>query len=65
MDRSIEAILKKDYHFGCFGDYNVKNPICHKHCVLRLRCAIEKDQNLRVELLEDLMESQNLETKIQ
>ncbi|KJS32134.1 MAG: hypothetical protein VR64_08495 [Desulfatitalea sp. BRH_c12] len=37
----------------CFGDYSKTNPLCAKHCVLRLRCAIEQDQNIRMELLSD------------
>lgn len=38
----------------CFGDYAKTNSLCAKHCVLRLRCAIEQDQNVRMELLSDL-----------
>lgn len=38
----------------CFGDYTKTNPLCAKHCVLRLSCAIEQEQNIRTELLSDL-----------
>lgn len=38
----------------CFGDYAKTNPLCARHCVLRLRCAIEQEQNIRMELLSDL-----------
>ncbi len=38
----------------CFGDYDRTNTLCAKHCVIRLRCAIEQDQNLKLELLSDL-----------
>lgn len=39
----------------CFGRYNTRDPLCTKHCVLRLRCAIEQDQNLRTEMIEDII----------
>lgn len=41
----------------CFGQYNNGNPLCAKHCVLRLRCAIEQDQNIRTEIIEELIGS--------
>lgn len=50
---------------NCFGDYAKSDPLCTRHCVLRLRCAIEQDQNMRMELLEDLMASDALAFKIQ
>jgi hypothetical protein len=50
---------------NCFGDYAKSDPLCTRHCVLRLRCAIEQDQNMRMELLEDLMASDALALKIQ
>jgi len=40
---------------NCFGEYHKRNPICIKHCALRLGCAIEKEYNLRTELLEELV----------
>ncbi len=39
---------------NCLGDYTTTNPLCAKYCVLRLRCAIEQEQNIRMEMLEDL-----------
>ncbi len=49
----------------CFGTYNKTNLLCVKHCVMRLRCAIEQDQNMRLELLEDLVAADGMMTKIQ
>ena len=43
----------------CMGTYSINDPQCSKHCVLRLRCAIEKEQNLRMELIEELVASDN------
>ena len=43
-------------YFDCFGEYKRGNPLCSKYCALRLRCAIEQDQNLRLELIEELVD---------
>lgn len=52
-------------HLDCFGEYNKGNPLCAKHCALRLRCAIEQDQNMRLELIEDLVSVEGQIIKIQ
>ncbi len=43
----------------CMGTYTREDRQCAKYCVLRLRCAIEKEQNLRLELIEDLVIADN------
>ena len=50
---------------GCFGDYNKEDTICTKMCALRLSCTIEHNQNMRMELIEDLVASDGLLLKIQ
>jgi hypothetical protein len=52
-------------YLECFGDFRADNPICHKFCVLSIRCAIERDQNTRMELLEDFMTSSGMIVTIQ
>ncbi len=42
-----------DDHLGCFGDFDLKDPICKRFCSLNLRCAIECYQNDQFEILED------------
>jgi hypothetical protein len=42
----------EDY-LDCFGDYTKTNPLCAKYCVLRLGCAIQKENNIRMEILSD------------
>lgn len=39
----------------CFGDFDKTRALCLKHCALRLRCAIEQDQLMRMEMFEDWM----------
>ena len=49
----------------CFGNYHKANPLCAKSCAIRLRCAIEQVQNLRMELMEDLVTVEGAFVKIQ
>lgn len=50
---------------GCFGDFDKTRTLCKKHCVLRLRCAIEQDQNMRMEMFDDWMADQDEALKMQ
>ena len=54
-----------DQHMGCFGEFDGRDPICSTHCALRLRCVIEKEQSLRMEILEELVSPERPLTKIQ
>jgi len=44
-----------DGHLGCLGHFNIEDPLCKTLCALNLRCAIDRDKNARLELLEDIM----------
>ncbi|MFH2220431.1 MAG: hypothetical protein ABII68_12345 [Pseudomonadota bacterium] len=65
MKKEFSDKISFDDHLGCFGDFNIESTICKRHCVLSLRCAIERDQNDRIELLEDLISYQEISMKIQ
>jgi len=52
-------------HVGCFGDFDIEDMVCKKFCVLSLRCTIEREQIEQMELLEDLVSSENMFIKIQ
>jgi hypothetical protein len=54
MSRSLRFTSVFDDQFDCFGDYDRTSALCAKHCALRLRCAIEQEQNIKMELLSDL-----------
>jgi hypothetical protein len=56
--------LELDYYLGCFGNYNRSNTICKKFCAVNIRCAIEQDQNVRIELIEDLVASEDIKGRI-
>lgn len=65
MNQTILALNSPNENSDCFGEYNSSDPLCFKHCVLRLRCSIEQDQNLRTEMLEELVAYNNELGKIQ
>jgi hypothetical protein len=52
-------------HLGCFGDFNREDAICRRFCSLRLRCAIERDQNEQMELLEEMISSETMYFNVQ
>ncbi len=52
-------------HLGCFGDFNIEDPICKKYCSINLRCVIESENNIRTAILEDLTSSEGMFLKIQ
>lgn len=49
----------------CFARFDIRSRICRKYCALRLRCAIEQTEQMRIEQLEDLMNSYEITTNIQ
>ena len=58
-----DALL--DRHVGCFGRFQIDDPICKRVCAVRLRCSTEREQNNRLELLEELVSSDTMFMKIQ
>ncbi len=44
-----------DSHLGCFGEFDIEDAVCRRLCALNLRCAIEKEDKIQMDLLEDLM----------
>lgn len=41
-------------HTGCFGNFRFEDAICRKHCAIRLRCAIERDDKMLLEVVEEM-----------
>jgi len=60
----IRSVALDDY-LGCFGGFNSNDKVCKKLCALNLRCAIEQEQNTRMELLEELVSENSLYLKLQ
>lgn len=65
MKKSTINNVSIDNYLGCFGNFNIGDLVCRKFCALSLRCAIERDQANRMELLEDLMYGDDVFMKIQ
>ena len=62
---NLFAVFTSNESLDCFGDFNKNNRLCAKYCVLRLRCAIEQEQNLRSALIDELVTSEGCIGKIQ
>ena len=65
MKKELMNKISIDDHLGCFGNFNIEDPVCKKLCALRLRCTIDRNKNTRIELLEDLIFSSEMFIKIQ
>lgn len=50
---------KLDNHIGCFGNFSITDTICKKFCALNLRCYIEKNQNSKIEIIEEIVLSES------
>jgi hypothetical protein len=55
----LDKLLFED-RLGCFGCFEFTDNVCLKLCALSLRCAIERDQCDRLEILEELVSSESL-----
>lgn len=54
-----------DKYLECFGDLDLNDPICRKHCALRLKCAIEQVEQNRLMQIEDSMNFEEVSLKVQ
>ena len=54
-----------DHFLECFGSFDADDKVCLNNCALNLRCAIAKDEHMRMELLEDLISSDGVALKMQ
>jgi len=41
-------------HMGCFGNFRFEDAVCRKHCAIRIRCAIERDEKMLLEFVEEM-----------
>jgi hypothetical protein len=39
---------------GCFGDFRPADRICRHHCAIRIRCSIERDQKIYLEVYAEM-----------
>jgi hypothetical protein len=50
---------------GCFGDFRSADRICRLHCAIRIRCAIERDQKIYLEVFAEMNASDDQLLKFQ
>jgi hypothetical protein len=55
MNKATGVSRYLDEYMGCYGNFRTGDQICRNRCALRLRCAIERDQQDRMEILEDIV----------
>ncbi len=65
MQKESLRILSFDDHLGCFGEFNFKDPVCKKFCAVNVKCAIDYENNTRLEILDDLVFTESRFSKIQ
>lgn len=58
-------VQKSEEYLDCFGNFDMADKVCAKHCALCLKCIIERDQNARLELIEDLMSTDVMPARLQ
>ncbi|MFO7751293.1 MAG: hypothetical protein R6V54_14485 [Desulfobacteraceae bacterium] len=60
MDHKLnrESTLKADAmdDLDCFGEFDKHDRICSRHCGVSIRCAIETNENPKVDILDHIME---------
>jgi hypothetical protein len=55
LKKIIDTML--DDHAGCFGNFNIKDPVCRRKCALNIRCCIQYCEATRIEIIEDMFSS--------
>ena len=63
LKKNVNPPTHNDDHLGCFGDFDLSDRLCRRLCALRLRCAIERNQNDRLEILEELVSMEEIVIK--
>jgi hypothetical protein len=59
--RRISTTLR----LGCFGNFRSQDRVCRNHCAIRIRCAVERDQKIVLEVLSEMNGGDDLPVKLQ
>lgn len=49
----------------CYGRFDFNATLCRKFCAVRLRCAVEQSEQMKIEQLEDMISAYEVSSKIQ
>ncbi|MFO8113128.1 MAG: hypothetical protein R6T92_11535 [Desulfosalsimonadaceae bacterium] len=64
----MEQLFTEDEYtdmVDCYGRFDFSATICRKFCAVRLRCAVEQSEQLKIEQLEDMIGAYEISQKIQ
>lgn len=64
MSKAKKKVAFEDY-LGCFGDFYIGDEVCKNLCSLNILCAIERDHNDQMEILEELVEYESMHVTLQ
>lgn len=59
--RRISTTLR----LGCFGHFRSDDRVCRNHCAIRIRCAVERDQKIVLEVMNEMNIGDDLPVKLQ
>lgn len=65
MKKQSAKPARLDQYLSCFGSISLEDAVCRKFCALNLRCAIEKDQNDRMDIMDETEFPDDLMIRIQ
>lgn len=60
-----ELLVDLNDHMGCYGNFSVSDFVCREFCALSIRCAIEHDQGVQLEILEELVDTDRIMMTVQ
>lgn len=64
----MEQLFKENQYtdtVDCYGRFDSSATLCRKFCAVRLRCAVEQSEQLKIEQLEDMINAYEITQKIQ
>jgi len=54
MEKITVQRVAATIHTGCFGNFRFEDAVCRKRCAIRIRCAIERDEKMLLEFVEEM-----------
>ena len=60
MSESHRPTARPTDYMACFGEFRPTDRVCRRHCAINIRCAIDSDQKMRLEFLDDLLEEEDM-----
>jgi hypothetical protein len=57
--------ISTNLRLGCFGHFRSDDRVCRNHCAIRIRCAVERDQKIVLEVMSEMNAGDDLPVKLQ